>query len=244
MRLLSPSKLSFITAIKYRILNWVRKVLSIWYRQSYSQLGEDIAIRHILQNDFNLNNGVYLDVGCNHPIIYSNTFELYLNNWTGIVIDINSELISLHKRERKKDIQINKAVSDSNEKVLVYKFDSHLINSINKEFYEQFKNKNQLVSEPKTVMTETLNQILKENNISSVDLLCIDVEGHDFKVLKSIDLWKYRPKLIVIEMHDFSFETLYKNEIYSYLKEHKYRFAGYLIANGYFTDETHQILGN
>lgn len=236
MSLLSPSKLSFKMAIKYRVLNWVRKLLSVWYRESYGQLGEDIAIRHILENDFKLFKGVYLDVGCNHPIVFSNTFSLYLNNWTGVVVDLNKDLIDLHRKERKKDVQINEAISDKNENVKVFEFDSHLINSIDPAFYEKFKETNELVSEPKTVTTVTLNQILEQNNITSIDLLCIDVEGHDLQVLKSIDLKKYRPKLIVIEMHGFTFENIQENEIYCHLKANNYHFSGYLIANGYFVD--------
>lgn len=231
-----PERLSVKTAIKLRAQNFIKKIFKIWNRESYSQLGEDIAIKHIFENELNIKNGCYIDVGCNHPIIFSNTFGLYLEGWKGITVDFNKDLIDLHHTERKQDIQINTAISDKKESVVVYEFESSLIRTINEKFYAEHKEDHKLISEDKTIETATLNQIIEENNLYHIDLLCIDVEGHDFKVLQSINLNKYRPKLIVIEMHGFNFEKLTENEIYAFLKNNNYKFIGYLIANGYFID--------
>lgn len=232
-----PKKLSFKTAFKLRIQNLVKKRFKIWNRESYSQLGEDIAIKHILKNDLKIDKGVYLDVGCNHPINFSNSFLLYLDGWNGITIDLNENLIALHKSERKMDISIVAAVSDVKENIQVFEFEDQLINTISKDFYNSWKDKSRLVDSSKFILTQSLSEILQLNKIKKIDLLCIDVEGHDFQVLQSIDLNLYRPKLIVIEIHNFSFENLENNEIYSYLKKNQYKMIGYLIANGYFIDE-------
>ena len=48
-------------------------------------------------------------------------------------------------------------------------------------------------------MVTTLNSLLAQHNIREMDLLAIDTEGEDLKVLRGIDLSQHRPALIVVE---------------------------------------------
>ena len=48
------------------------------------------------------------------------------------------------------------------------------------------------------VKTKKINKVIK----NKFDFLNIDIEGFDFKVLKSINLYFYKPKLICIEILD------------------------------------------
>jgi hypothetical protein len=81
-----------------------------------------------------------------------------------------------------------------------------------------------------------LTSILDEHwtDSHSIDLLTIDVEGHDFRVLKSLDIAKYRPKIIVIEMHDFA--GIRDSEIYRYLAANGYVLKFFAVMNTYFVD--------
>ncbi len=45
----------------------------------------------------------------------------------------------------------------------------------------------------------TLNQLIEKHSFHALDVLQIDVEGHDLQVLETIDLDKYRPKIIQFE---------------------------------------------
>lgn len=49
------------------------------------------------------------------------------------------------------------------------------------------------------VKTQTFEKMLDETKLSKVDLILIDTEGHDYMVLKTIDLKKIKPKVIVWE---------------------------------------------
>ena len=84
----------------------------------------------------------------------------------------------------------------------------------------------------------TLNSVLKEHlpktGHTKIDLLCVDVEGHDLQVLKSIDLDLYQPTMIVVEMHGFTLETAESYEIYRYLKQCNYSLKYFSVINGYF----------
>ena len=45
----------------------------------------------------------------------------------------------------------------------------------------------------------TLDCLLKNNKVEILDLLHIDTEGHDWKILSQLDLERYRPSIILFE---------------------------------------------
>ena len=223
---------SFITAIKFLLVKIVNKLLGGIQRFHYSQTGEDIIISTLLDQK---KEGFYVEVGCNHPYHFSNTFSLYMKGWNGICIDANQKLLENFKKVRPLDNVIYAAVSDEEIIVPLYLSEESLVSTIHNSFreswLEEWSDKSHIIE----VKTKTLDNILMENNINNqIDLLCIDVEGHDFEVLKSINLLHYQPKLIVIEMHEFNLESVDSSEIYLYLKEHNYRLLNYATMNGFF----------
>tara|TARA_B100000282_G_scaffold296704_1_gene279631 strand:- start:1974 stop:2531 length:558 start_codon:yes stop_codon:yes gene_type:complete len=68
-----------------------------------------------------------------------------------------------------------------------------------------------------SVKTMTLNELCEKYNVTEVDFLKIDTEGHDFRVLKTIDLNKINVKMIKIEHKHLSSQT-----IIDHLKEHNF----------------------
>jgi FkbM family methyltransferase len=50
-----------------------------------------------------------------------------------------------------------------------------------------------------TVETKTLNTLIEEFNIESIENLFIDTEGHDYEILMDLDLTKLKPKNIWFE---------------------------------------------
>lgn len=229
-----PERLSFCTAVKFRLHNLVKKYLKIPYRESYSQLGEDIVLQHMINHYLKKEKGFYVEIGSNHPIHYSNTFKLYLEGWQGICVDLNKRLIDKHREERKLDIQKCIAISNTEGTADVYEFESDLVTTIDPSYFETIKNTYIVVESENVVKKQTLQSLLEENKIFDVDLLAIDVEGHDFEVISSLDFDRVKPKLIVIEMHDFQISNPGKHPIYNLLKEKGYELIGYLVANGYF----------
>lgn len=68
----------------------------------------------------------------------------------------------------------------------------------------------------------TLDKLLSENNINSIDLLSVDVEGSELDVLRGIDLKNIKPTLILIE------------DKHLYLVKHRY-----LVRHGYVLAQRH-----
>ena len=87
----------------YLFYNLFIRHKSFLNRKQYSQWGEDLYINSFFKNK---NKGIYLDIGCFHPVMYSNTCLLYKKGWRGINIDINKTSIDLFNILRPKDINI------------------------------------------------------------------------------------------------------------------------------------------
>jgi len=179
---------------------------SITHRKiSYSFGGIDSLIINIFKNT---NDGFYVDIGCGHPIKNNNTYLLNKKGWKGINIDLDQENINLFNIFRKKDENINIAVSNDNKEVDLYFYHSKsAINTISKEAanYQSAK-----VSSIKKIRSKSLNEILANSKFKDIqiDFLSIDVEGSELLVLKNFDFKKYSPKVIVVEYLDLSLPKL------------------------------------
>ena len=102
-------------------------------RETYSQNKEDLFINNYFKDK---NNGFYLDIGCYHPIKYSNTALLYNKGWQGMNIDMNQTSIDLFNILRKKDINICAAISNENKEAIQYLDHSFSpINTLVKKFF-------------------------------------------------------------------------------------------------------------
>ena len=176
-------------------------------KESYSQFGEDIIINKYFKSFI----GTYVDIGCYHPIKYSNTALFYKKGWNGTNIDLNQTSINLFNFSRLRDKNILACLSNKEEWVDVY-LDNEFsaLNSTNKENIKNFKIKN---FKKNRIKTKIFSKIIKQK----FDFLNIDCEGNDYKILKTINLKKFKPKLICVEVTKES-----KKLIYNYLNSNNY----------------------
>ena len=82
---------------------------------------------------------------------------------------------------------------------------------------ENMINKDNIIDE-KFIETCTLNYILNLSPFKNkeIDLLNIDTEGNDLKVLKSLDFNIYNPKIIIIETHLKDIDNILFSEPYKF----------------------------
>jgi len=201
---------------------------------SNSQDQEDLFINDYFKK---IDNGFYLDVGCYHPIKYSNTALLYNRGWQGINIDMNQTSIDLFNILRKKDKNICATISSSKKEVTQYI--DHLyspVNTINKNFSQEISKRFQ--TKPffeKKIFTDTFTSIVKKNEIQiiKIDFLNIDVEGHDYEVLKGIDLLNIKPKIICIEVDNHE-KNLSNEKIKNHLIKLNYKIIKRIGFNALF----------
>jgi len=202
----------------------------------FSQTGEDIILNLLLRDVAN-NEVFYIDVGCNDPIRDSNTFLFYLQGGSGICIDGNKDLIKKFNKVRPNDIALNEFISNEAEEVTFYVSKENRVSTVSKDTMRE-RSHHWNFREGGKFKTKTLNEILEHHlpNNQEIHLVSIDVEGYDFKVLKSIDLKKYYPKVVVIEIHDFDLDSRYphQNDIVDYMHENGYRLKYFATMNAYF----------
>lgn len=224
-------RLDFITSIRVIFFDLFTKInTDLTFKYSFSHAGEDLHIISLL----NLNRpGFYIDVGSNHPIRHSNTFKLYLNGWNGLLLDANPSLITKSKHVRKKDISINSIISNIN----IDTCDFHISKNSNySSINPKHVIKNDDIVSTINLPVKSLNQIIKEyvDKTTKIDLLKIDVEGHDFEVLLSIDLIVYKPQLIIIEDLDYHISKIHENKYLTYLLKYNYKLISVDKLNLYF----------
>jgi FkbM family methyltransferase len=207
--------------------------------KSYSQEGEDIVLNRIF-DIINPNlKGFYIDVGAHHPIRFSNTYLFYKKGWRGINIDAMPKSMLAFDKKRTRDINIETPISDQEDTLTFYIFNEPALNGFSKDFSTQRDKdpKNDFyIKDTKDINTRTLNSVLDEHMspIQRIDFLTIDVEGYDLKVLKSLNLIKYRPKFILVEILETDFSNIFDNDITEFLISNNYFFFAKTVNTAFF----------
>jgi len=113
-------------------INLLKKIYYEKYsKKSYSISSVDLVISRLFSNK---STGIYLDVGCNHPIKYNNTYLLHKKGWSGINIDLDKKSIHEFNKMRKNDYNVQELVGpvDGEEKEIYYYHERSAINTISK----------------------------------------------------------------------------------------------------------------
>ena len=169
-------------------------------KSRYSQWNEDQFIFEYFKDK---EKGVYFDVGCFHPFMYSNTCLLHNKGWNGVNIDINPVTIDLFNIARKKDINLCTTIDEKKSEFKFY-YDHPFspVNTLDESYYNEFKSKFFKNVAFKTIKSQSFDEILKKTKIKDIDFLNIDVEGMDLRILKQLVPNKIKPDLISIETHN------------------------------------------
>ena len=199
---------------------FVRYKFFLRKRKTFSQFGEDLFINSFFKEH---KKGKYVDLGAFHPMRLSNTYLLHKKGWSGTNVDLNSISIDLFNIARNKDKNICTLISDQSNvlKDAYLENDWSAANSISPDNNLKLKKK---------MKTEIFNNIIDHQ----FDFLNIDLEGHDYEVLKTIDLNKFKPKLICIEI---LFDGLNKDNIFNHMKLNNFLFIKNLGPSFFFGRE-------
>jgi FkbM family methyltransferase len=219
----------------YLYYNIYVRNLKFFYKDTLSQDKEDLFIKNFFKKK---NKGIYLDIGCFNPLLWNNTYLLYKKGWSGINVDIQKINIDLFNIARPGDINICCALYDKKKFLDLYNLkgeNNSPVMTIDKSHAEKMKFlfKKKIIK--KKIETLTFSEMIKNYNIkiNNIDFLNIDTEGSDFNVLKSINIQKYKPKLICIEISQFTKQSD-KKKILNYLKLNDYKFIYKTSVSSFF----------
>ena len=197
-------------------------------RITFSQFGEDIAIYFLLANSIKKKGtGFYVDIGAFHPTAHSNTKIFFCLGWKGINIDANEASIALFRAERPNDINVCCGIAPTQGEMTYHKFsDVPAANTFCANTAKKWQDENGWkLSEKIKIPVRTINSVLDEylQNGQEIDFMDIDIEGMDSQVILTIDLSKYRPAILLIEIHDLDLLFLKKYEVFRYLEANNYQ---------------------
>jgi FkbM family methyltransferase len=73
----------------------------------------------------------------------------------------------------------------------------------------------------KKIRCELLESVLNKHNVVNIDIIHIDAEGYDYKVLRQINFDRYKPRLVLFEHSHLRSGEIY--ESWKLLKSHGYK---------------------
>lgn len=149
--------------------------------------------------------------GCN------NTIDLLENGWCGIYVDPIDEFITnelnpllknlLSEEQFSKIKTIVCGASDDNYIAQIVREET--INIISKDIYQDLPIHNPYQYQKRMVRCRKTSDILSDFNCpKNIDLMSIDVEGHELYAIRGIDFNKHLPKVIVVETNKVSKEEI------------------------------------
>ncbi len=175
-------------------------------KKSFSLSSVDLIIERIFSN---FKDGIYLDIGCNHPIKYNNTYLLFKKGWKGINVDLDKDSIKQFNLMRKDDHNVNTLITskDNEEKDLYFYHSRSAINTISKDLAEKRENKPKKIKKLKGISINTLIERSPFQN-KKINLLSIDIENYEYEALKEFKFDKYNIDVIVSEVTDVDISKL------------------------------------
>ena len=229
------------------------KILKKIYYKKYSKISYSISnVDLIIDRIFSKNRkGVYIDLGCNHPIKYNNTYLLHKRGWEGINIDSDSKSIEEFKKLRKKDHNVNELVSSKKNKIKYYFYhERSALNTVDPYIVRKRKAKPMMIINRET---KTLNSIIENSPYkkSKINLLSVDIENHEYEALKNFKFNKYKIDCIIIELintkskkietQNQNLEFILKSKIYKLLIKNKYKLINWVNSDLIFFNKNSKI---
>ena len=213
-------------------------------KTSYSISGVDLIIDRMFAK---VHKGIYIDLGCNHPIKHNNTYLLHKKGWKGINIDADEKSIQEFNNLRKKDYNIQALISNKKNKIKYYFYhERSALNTVDAKLVKKRKVK------PKKIIireSKTLNDVIENSpyNNSKINLLSIDIENHEYEALKTFRFKKYNIDCIVIEIlntlnkeietQSQSLDFILKSKVFKLLKKNNYKLINWVNSDLVFVNK-------
>ena len=153
-----------------------------------------------LVRDFfgNKPDGFFVEVGANDPKKDSQSWHLEETGWSGILVEPLPDLAAELRRVRKAQV-FEVACSSPNRAGEVMRL--HVAGPFS-SFDPHLAVTGMRADKVIDVKVRTLDEVLTEGQAAKpIDLLSVDVEGHEIDVLRGFDFSRWKPRLILLEDH-------------------------------------------
>jgi FkbM family methyltransferase len=200
---------------------------------SYSLNFEDVILHRLFPVT---QTGFYVDVGAGHPRFENDTFSFYQRGWRGINIEPNHGFHCALMKERPRDINLQVVLSDSSGGALTYyELNGSGLSTcdVDQATAYQAAGRDMVLRE---VPVTTLSSILTEAGIDHINILKVDVEGFEEKVLNGNDWDKFRPDVVVVEAIYPERPIRRPTKILSFMEQRGYRHVHFDGLNDFYLE--------
>lgn len=162
------------------------------------QISHDFYLKLLIEL-FEDKKGFFIDVGAADGEDASNTSCLAYAGWQGMMLEplLRSYNICKDRYANYKDIEVlNIAASNQTGQKTLYCNSALSTLECGAPLDRAGRN-----SPRSSVFCTTIDKLLEDRKINNVDLISIDVEGHEKSVLEGFSLQKYNPHICIVELH-------------------------------------------
>jgi hypothetical protein len=194
---------------------------------SYSQNGEDLVLANLLGPP---DRRIYIDLGCGHPVLGSDTYVLYRNGWHGLVVDGDPKHGAAFRRVRPRDQFVDAVLTADGRDVRFSDRDQK--SSASPEWHALDPPGARITARSSRAVQAVLDEHVEAG--TRVGLLKVDVENLDAEILMAIDLKRLDPDTIMVEQTCFWNEDVQKRTLTRFLDEHGYGCAYHNFVNNIY----------
>lgn len=208
---------------------------------SYAQNGEDVVLWRALGH---VPEGRYIDVGANDPTLNSVSRAFYDRGWSGIVIEPDPDYVGAYRSERPRDVIVEAVATDAGRSTAVlHRIRGTGLSTLADDVRDYHEGTGRSTS-PITVKAFTLDEIIEAAGMTAepIHFLSVDTEGSETSVLRSIDLTRFRPWVIVVEATAPNTTVRTHAEWEPILLEGGYRFCMFDGLSRYYVAAEHEEL--
>ncbi len=187
---------------------------------SWSQFGEDVLLwEHFAQQSA----GYFVEIGANHPTKFSQTWFFEQRGWRGLLVEPISANCEQLRSGRPGSRVVQAAVGAPDQRG---RGRFHV--AAGDDMYSGFEAPASGTATTEEVDIRTLDDILESEKAPRIDLLSVDVEGHELGVLKGFSIERHQPRVVLLEDH---FQSL---EVHRWMVSHGYRLVKRTGCNSWY----------
>ncbi len=166
----------------------------------YSQHGEDVVLDCLFEGQ---RTGFFVEVGCIDGIRFSNTLTFEERGWNGLCVEAHAGYIDALRRNRPGSIVEHCAAAEADEESATFYANFRgSLSSLDRTQEARFRGFGKYFGgfTEQKVGKRRLDTVLARHGVERVDLLSLDIEGYEVKAMRGLDLARYRPRVMVIEV--------------------------------------------
>jgi len=160
----------------------------------FSQNGEDVVLSRI----FSQKTGVCVEVGAHDGVVLSNTYHFEQAGWKCILVEPNPVSCREIRGKRSRQSTLFECAASHSSGTATLNAgtgDEDIYSTLEPVGQGRSHEAFQTIE----VRKRTLDSILDETGVSTVDFISIDVEGHELHVLHGLTLSRWNPRILLVE---------------------------------------------